>query len=395
MPKLQTPPEAKERASLEELPVAIVAGLGFALVLLFLLVTPLNGKSAATRDFVSFWATGHQLVHGGNPYDRAAIAALEHSAGLNPHTVLIMRNPPWALVLVFPLGFLGLRVASTVWSLLLVSCLLLAVHWIRELHGSPPNHTHWLGAGFTPGLICLTMGQTSLFPLFGLVLFLRLHRSHPFWAGAALWFCTLKPHLFVPFGVVMLCWIVFARCWRLLAGITAALALSSGASYLADPAAWPSYIRLMRSPAVENDFIPCFSFLFRHWVSPQAVWLQYLPATLASLWAVVYFWRRRARWDWIAHSGPLMLVSLLAAPYLWFYDQCLAIPALLHGGYVTQNRWMPAILASVILVLDIAMCKILILSPFYLWTLPVWFAWYLFATAPLRQQMPRPELASA
>jgi len=244
-------------------------------------------------------------------------------------------------------------------------------------------------------LICLTMGQTSLFVLFGLVLFLRFHRSHPFWAGAALWFCTLKPHLFLPFGVALLSWIVLTRSYRLLAGSAAALAVTSAASYLVDPSAWPSYIRLMRSPAVENDFIPCLSFMLRHWLRPQAVWLQYLPAAIACVWALIYFWRRHATWDWTTNASPLMLVSLLAAPYTWFYDQCLAIPALLDAAYVVRYRWMLTILAFVMLVIDIAMCKVLILSTFYLWTMPFWFAWYLIARATARQQAPHPEMASS
>ena len=140
---------------------------------------PVAGKLSASRDFVSYWATGQQLVRHANPYDRDAVAALEHSAGLTVRAVLIMRNPPWALPLAYPLGFLPLRLAGILWSLLLLACLLISVRMVRELHGSPPNRVHWLGLAFTPGLICLTMGQTALFSLLGLVLFLRLHQIPP------------------------------------------------------------------------------------------------------------------------------------------------------------------------------------------------------------------------
>lgn len=388
-------PAAHQRVSLAEFSIAAVAGLGLALTLLFLFVMPLAGKMVATRDFVSFWATGQQLVHRGNPYDLDAIAAREHVAGLNPRTVLIMRNPPWALVLVLPLGLMELHLASTIWSLFLIAALLLSVRWLRQLHGSPPNSIHWLGTGFPPALICLTMGQTTLFVLFGLVLFLRFHRSHPFRAGAALWFCTLKPHLFLPFAAALLCWIVFSRAWRLMAGAIAALALTSALSWLTDPAAWPSYLRLMRSPAVENDFIPCLSYMLRHWLRPDAVWLQYLPAAIACLWAILYYWRRRAAWDWTTHSSPLLLISLLAAPYTWFYDQCLAIPALLHAGYALRYRWMLTLLASVMLLIDVAMTRFLILSTFYLWTMPFWLAWYLLAQASAQQTRPPLEMAAS
>ena len=167
----------------------------------------------ATRDFVSYWATGRQLVHHGNPYDRDAISALEHAEGLNVRSVLIMRNPPWALPLVYPLGFLGLRTAAILWSLLLLGCLFLSVRLLRQLFGNPPNRLHWLALSFTPALLCFMMGQTALFALLGLVFFLRWHRSRPFLVGASLWFCLLKPHLFLPLAATLAVWIVVSRAW--------------------------------------------------------------------------------------------------------------------------------------------------------------------------------------
>ena len=49
--------------------------------------------------------------------------------------------------------------------------------------------------------------------LLGLVLFLRLHRSSPFLAGVSLWLCLLKPHLFVPFGIVLIVWAIVTRSY--------------------------------------------------------------------------------------------------------------------------------------------------------------------------------------
>ena len=87
-----------------------MAGLALTLAILFFASSSVPGGSrslAGSRDFVSYWATGHQLVQHANPYDRDAISALEHAAGLDVRAVLIMRNPPWALPLAYPLGFLA------------------------------------------------------------------------------------------------------------------------------------------------------------------------------------------------------------------------------------------------------------------------------------------------
>jgi hypothetical protein len=390
-------PPARERRDFAAVAIAVVAGLALALTILFILAVPVAGNLAASRDFVSYWATGQQLVHHANPYDRNAISALEHSAGFTVKAVLIMRNPPWALPLAYPLGFLGLRIAAILWTLILLACLLVSVRLVRELHGSPRNRIHWLGFAFTPALICLTMGQTSLFALLGLVLFLRFHRRQPFAAGAALWLCALKPHLFLPFAAALAAWIVLSRSLRLLSGAAAAIALSSAAAFLIDPTAWPDYIRMMRSPAVENDFIPCLADALRHWLAPRAVWIQYLPAALCCVWALIFFWRRRATWDWTANASPLMLVSLLAAPYCWLYDQCLAIPALLDTAYATRSRTLVSVLALLILVVDVELCAVKheVASPLYLWTAPAWFVWYLFARGPAGNEAASPASVSA
>ncbi len=387
--KLDRPP-AQQRSDFAELSIAVVAGLAFALLILFVFAMPMASSMAASRDFVSYWATGQQLVRHGNPYDLNAISALEHSAGFTFKITLLMRNPPWALPLAFPLGFLGLRVAAVLWTLLLLASFLISIRIVHQLHGSPPNHIHWLGFGFTPAIICITMGQTSLFALLGLVLFLRYHRHRPFAAGAALWLCALKPHLFLPFAAALALWIVVSRAYKVLAGAAAAIALSSAAAFFLDSSAWTEYIRLMRSPAVENEFIPCLADAMRHWLRPQATWLQYLPAALCCVWALFYFWRRRAAWDWLTNSSPLMLVSLLAAPYCWFYDQGLAIPALLDGAYATRSRKLLAALALLILLADVEICCVRIISPLYLWTAPAWLVWYLFAHASAARKSPLP-----
>jgi hypothetical protein len=380
-----TAPPAQKRAHLAEFLMALVAGLALTVTALFFAIQVAGNpggsrRLAASRDFVSYWATGRQLVRRANPYDRDAISTLEHAEGLDLRAVLIMRNPPWALPLAYPLGFLGLRQAGILWSALLVTCLLLSVRFVRQLYGDPPNHLHWLALSFTPALICITMGQTALLALLGLVLFLRWNYSRPFLAGTSLWFCALKPHLFLPFAAALATWIVISRGWKITAGAVAALAGSSALAFLLCPSAWLDYMRLMRSPAVENEFVPCLASAIRQWIDPKVAWIQYLPAALCCLWAVLYYWRRRAGWDWKSGGSTLMLVSLAAAPYCWFYDQCLAVPALLEGAYATRSRNVLAVLALAILAMDVEICVVRVVSPFYLWTAPAWLFWYLFAT---------------
>jgi uncharacterized membrane protein (DUF106 family) len=85
-------------------------------------------------------------------------------------------------------------------------------------------------------------------------------------------------------------------------------------------------------------------------------------------------------------GSVLMLVSILAAPYCWLYDQAVAMPALLQGAYAVRSRVLLAALAIVnIPIMAALMCGIKITSAFYLGTAPVWLAWYLLARASVSE----------
>jgi hypothetical protein len=360
--------------------ICIVA---FALTVMGIGAVVFGSDAAGTRDFVEYWAAGHQLVHHSNPYDIDSILALEHSAGFPAgHPALMMANPPPALLLVLPLGFLGLKTGWLLWSLLLLVCIVASVRMVWIMHGRPKNQLHFLGYSFAPAVVCLMGGQVSPFVLLGLVLFLRLHRSRPFLAGISLWLCLLKPHLFLPFGAVMIVWAMITRNHKLLAGVAVALGVSTGIAALLDPLAWIHYAQMMSSIRIDRLPIPCFSIMLRREISPNSVWLQYLPASVACVWALAYFRRHSAVWDWMEHGPVLMLVSVLVAPYTWFTDQAILMPALLHAVYLTRSRGLVAILALASAVIEIAIfCSLPPLhSKFYLWTAPAWFAWYLCAT---------------
>ncbi len=270
--------------------------------------------------------------------------------------------------------------AGFIWSVALMASLLASVFWLWQLYGTPDNKRHWLGAAFAPAIVCLLIGQTSLFVLLGYVLFLRLHRSHPFWAGAALWLCALKPHLFVAIGAVMLAWVMVSKSYRVLAGATSALAASSVIAWLIDPAAWTQYAVMMRGSGINQEVIPCLSIVLRRWISPNSVGLQYLPAVIGCAWALTYYWRRRTTWDWVRDSGSVILVSILVSPYAWITDQALAIPALLAGAIRTRSQILLVLLAAASIVIEAELLNgIMLSSNLYLWTAPAWLAWYLLA----------------
>ncbi len=386
-------PTANARYDFAEVLIACFTGLMLAYTALFFGVVSLSGKIASGRDYVIYWATGQQLVHHANPYDTEAMERIERGAGLSAQLkVGFMRNPPWALPLALPLGLVGMRSGALLWSLALFACLAVSLRLLWPMFPRARMYLPWLGVIFTPAVLCVTIGQTSLFALLGYVLFLRLHATRPLLAGISLWLCALKPHLFLPLGVVLLTWVLVSRSYKIVAGAAIALAASCLAASLLDPSAWIDYLRMVRTYGIQKEYIPCLSIALRFWLSPQATWLQYLPSVLGCAWALGYYWPRRHIWDWMRHGSPLMLVSIVTAPYCWLFDQALAIPALLHGAYGTRSRNLLAafVLASLLIQIELA-GGVKVQSAFYLWTAPAWLAWYLLARAlPRKPQAGEP-----
>ena len=361
----------------------VVCGLAFGFTAQIFLISLLSPTVAGTRDFGLYWATGRQLVQHADPYGPGVLAQLERAMGHPIHYRGLMRNPPWSLPLVYPLGFLGLQLASVLWTALLLACLAASIHILWTMAGRPGNRRRLLGYTFGPALICLIMGQLSILALLGLALFLRLHRTRPTCAGMALCLCLLKPQLFLTFGVVLIVWIVLNRAWRIVAGAALALAGGCALALLLAPQGWTQYGQMMRTSGIAQEFIPCLSDSLRLVVSPATAWIRFIPCALGVLFGLGYFWPRRRTWDWNREGSVLMLVSFLTAPYSWLYDTVVLLPALLQAAFATRSRTLLAAMALLSALIEMGLIGI-VWKPaaLYIWTLwsaPAWLVWYLAA----------------
>ena len=353
-----------------------------------------SGNQAAQRDFISYWAAGQQLTHRANSYDGAVILPIERKAGYIGDRPLVMRNPPNALFLAFPLGFAGPKAGLIFWSLLLLASLVLSIRLLWQLNGQSQDRLHLLGYCFAPVIACLIAGQVGIFLLLGITLFLYLREKHPAAAGSALLLCSIKPHLFVPFGLILLVWSSCYKAYRILAGCAISLLASSALAFAFDPQVWTHYRQMMSAARVQEEFIPTLSVVLRLSITRMlpgydAVLFQFAPEALACLWAIWYFWSKRVHWSWTENGMVVLLVSVMCAPYAWFSDEAVLLPAVLASLYCAQRADRSLIPFGVIA--GAALIEILagvqMTSPYYLWTTPAWLAWYLYATSgPSAQQ---------
>jgi hypothetical protein len=341
----------------------------------------ITDKNATDRDFIQYWSAGRLLSHGQNPYDVLAILHLEQSAGMEGSVPKVSLSPPVALELALPFGHFSPKAGLIAWLLIELACAGLAAWGLWFLHGRPDSRYHLLVFAFPPTLACLMAGQLSVFFLLGIVVFFLLHETRPWLAGVALVFCALKPHLFLPCFLALLLWSARRRDFRVLAGFAAALALSCASSVAIDPHAWQQYSAMLLSTRVIDVFIPTVGVAFRFLVDRNAHWLQFLPEAAACIWSVWYYWSRRESWSWTEQGLLLLLVSRLATPYAWFTDDAMLFPAILAAMYQSEKSTRAWILLGLITAgcLVGVFWEITLPSPFYVWTAPAWFAWYLYA----------------
>jgi Glycosyltransferase family 87 len=341
----------------------------------------LKGTNPGGRDFIEYWAVEQQLVHYGKPYDWQGVLQTEKAVGFDNARPEMWYSPPPALTLAFPLGWMSARTGLLFW-LLLQFAILSGVLWVLwAIWGCPRTLLHLCGYLFAPPLLCIQAGQISIFLLAGVTLFLFLHRAHPWMAGASLLPCILKPHLFLPFAVVLTLWVIRKKAFGVLGGFV--LAVGAGQLYASafDRHAWAEYEFMMKHEGMLHEFVGTLSSALRFLIDPGASWLQFVPCAAACVWAGWYFWSRRARWGWMDQGLVLLLVSAVCAPYGWFFDESALLPALLTAVFRAKpsaKSLLPLVVLDGAALVEIN-ASVSVMSRAYLWTTLAWLGWYLYA----------------
>jgi hypothetical protein len=307
------------------------SGLAASSLVLVRLVAELGSKPAILPplDLVAFWAAARLMLAGSNPYAPEQIMPIQISAGWSGTGLNMVWEPPWALPLVTPLGWVSYHVAALLWLIanaaLVFSCAYLA--WCY--YGGSQRRWFYpllLAATFVPALDLLKLGQMSAWVLLGAVGFLfAMRQRHEVLAGLSLGLVALKPHVAFLLCLALLLWTLEGRRWRVILGACLALGSMSGIALLANPPIFAYYVTLMTQLSPTNIMSPNISTLLRIWFGGAHAWVQWLPALAGVVWFVGHWWQRHRAWDWGREVPVLLLVSLLTSPHSWIYDQVLLI----------------------------------------------------------------------
>jgi hypothetical protein len=82
------------------------------------------------------------------------------------------------------------------------------------------------------------------------------------------------------------------------------------------------------------------------------------------------------------HGLLLLLISVVCAPYAWFTDEAVLLPAMLVALYRAEDSGRSLLPFG--LITGAALVELFrglwMTSPYFVWTAPAWLGWYLYAT---------------
>lgn len=292
------------------------------------------------NDFAAYWPVGHLLWQGQDPYDPAAIEALQVSVGDSLGGDSVVRYAPWALPLLLPASLLPYQPAWYGWIVLQILLIGISSVWLwRMLGGAKAWLPLLIAFAFPPGLFVALGGQIDGLLLIVVVAFLwAVTAGRDVAAGICLGLMTIKPHLFLPLGLISLLWVFREHRWRLPATALFTILAASGVALLLRPEVFSDYAELLRTPGTSWSRPMALGTGISVLMSGRAPWLQWLPAlTLVPVIVFAWVWLGE-EFAWKRDLGLVLVLGLIAAPYLLVHDLVLLLPAVLSAA-LCVTRW--------------------------------------------------------
>jgi len=286
------------------------------------------------NDHIQYWSAARVLLAGGNPYDPGTLLHAQQTAGRQEATAILMWNPPWVLTIFVPLALVPYRTSALIWLLVQTTIVLGGCGYLWRLYGGDQGRSlkgFLIGILFPPTFFAIGFGQVSLILFLALVLFLYFVEDGRFTAaGASAFLMTIKPHLLLPFGVVLLAWALTSGRRRLLAGALAAAVILSAIPVLLRPGVYGEYLAALGSHPPREFVTDTLAAGLRLLLGWDRFWVQFIPAILGVAWAVSLWMKERRYWSWKKELPLLALVSAVVAPYGWLFDFVTALPAVIQ-----------------------------------------------------------------
>jgi hypothetical protein len=337
------------------------------------------------RDLTAYWAAAHLVRQ--NPYSPQLVAELEKANGiLIPVRPLLLRNPPWAIPFILPLGMLSYRVGFALWAVFSLVVVVGCAGAVWKLTGIPESIVSiLLPLLFGPSIVLLELGQWAVLVLLGITGFLVAIEKRKDWiAGAFLLLVLGKPHVALLFLIAVAIWTVHARRWAVLYSAAIAMAVACTGMLALNPHIFGQFLE--RIQQVVDLEVLCPNLGGMLYLATGIHALAILPPALGVLWLLFYWSRHRNSWDWRTDGMLVLVCSIACSYYSYPYDEVVALPALISAFALGNRRAF--ILCFVITDIGYALYLSNIAGHFgygfmFLWWTGLgWLAAYLLAQTP-------------
>jgi hypothetical protein len=291
--------------------------------------------SLAVQDLAQYWSAAH-LVQS-NPYSYQAVADFERASGISVSTPLVLKNPPWAIPFVLPLGLFGYRVSFALWTVFSILAVTSCSRAIWQLFAPADSLTSVLmPLLFGPTIVLLLLGQWTILVLIGITLFLVLvERGRNSLAGASLLLVAGKPHVALLFLIAVALWSIYGKRWAVLYSAGLALAVSCIAVGAINPHIFSQFLERTRLVVGETVSYPNVGGIL--YASSRSHVLALIPQVAGVLWLLFYWFAHRNDWDWKRQGMLVLAVSVACSYYSYPYDEILVLPALI-AAFLTGKR---------------------------------------------------------
>jgi hypothetical protein len=309
------------------------------------------------QDYMEYWSAGRATLDGTNPYDGAVLDPLQRQIQVSlpewetrPDPIM-MWNPPYTLPFAMVLGAMPWRAGQLLWFVLNFGTVLWAavLLWKTYRPADKFKLPILLGMFFAPTVFLLLLGQISGLLLLGIAGFAwGVGRQRFVIAGLFAALTAIKPHLFSAFALVLILEAVRGqKVWRSVLSGGLAILVFSAVPLIWNTGVWGHYFGSSQQSSGSNYTVhdwmnPTLGYLLRMATPGQPFRVMFVPVLLMLPAAVIYYWSRRASWNWQHELPFLVLASLLAAPYgAWGFDLViLLLPVLVAAARLieTNNR---------------------------------------------------------
>jgi hypothetical protein len=317
--------------------ITVVCGVLFVAALM-------TAGALPVQDLAQYWSAAHLVRH--NPYSSQLVAQFERSHGIFVDPPLVLKNPPWAIPFILPLGIFSYQVAFAAWTLfsivVVVACT--GAMW-RRLNSGSSMTPLILPLLFGPTIVQLMLGQWTILVFLGVAIFLAAAEARQDWiAGASLVLVLGKPHVALLFLIAVVLWTAQQRRWRIFLSSSVSLLIVSLAVEILNPHIWTQFLGRTTQVVHEAEAYPNLGGMLFVITGVHALAL--IPQFAGLIW-VAFYWRKHQRnWKWWDHGTLVVLCSVVCSYYSYPYDEILALPALLVAFANSNRRFLIVFLVT-------------------------------------------------